>query len=360
MALTLLALVGCATSPEPTPEAAKLTLEVGVNMDADGEAVLKFGAHNTGPADFPGDEDFVGKWELTDGAGALRASGSLRIMGLLGSGETAFPVEWKGKLSPGAYTLTWGAPAYGFTVVSFTVVERGGALSIGEQVIQVFDTYEPQDLPAAMPTEVSEAADAVSEKVYPLAVSPGEWLEYEVVSASNFQLLPGTAVQPGDKVRFEIVGSGAARKMGLDMTTAVSFETPLYDVYVNGEQVGERVGEEGTIAINVIYPVAVEFWQDYQAVEANWNETTAAEGLPYHGEIRVESDMVAVEFGYTEPAVIQVQGREGPVDVPIERGVTTITVDRGTGIVLEQTRDASGSQASYHIVLVDSRVLGVR
>jgi len=125
---------------------------------------------------------------------------------------------------------------------------------------------------------------------------------------------------------------------------------------MNGEQAGERVGEEGTIAINVIYPVAVEFWQDYQAVEDNWNETTAAQGLPYHGEIRVESDVVLVEFGYTEPVVVQVQGREGPIDVPIERGVTRATVDRETGIVLEQTRDASGSQASYHIVLVDSSV----
>ena len=178
-------------------------------------------------------------------------------MGLLGSGKTAFPAEWKGKLSPGAYTLTWGAPAYGSTVVSFTVVERDGALSIGEQVIQVFDTYEPQDLPAAMPTEVSEAVDAVSEKIYPLAFGPGEWLEYEIVSASNFQLLPGIAVQQGDRVRFEIVGSRTGKKMGLDMTTAVSFETPLCDVYVNGEKAGEQVGEEGTIAINVIYPVAV-------------------------------------------------------------------------------------------------------
>ena len=34
--VALLALVGCTTSAEPTPEAAKLTLEVGVNMDADG------------------------------------------------------------------------------------------------------------------------------------------------------------------------------------------------------------------------------------------------------------------------------------------------------------------------------------
>lgn len=71
---------------------------------------------------------------------------------------------------------------------------------------------------------------------YPLIVSPGEWLEYEIVKASNFQLLPGVAVQQGDKVRFEIVGGVVGKRMGLDMTTAVSFETPLYDAYLNGEK----------------------------------------------------------------------------------------------------------------------------
>ena len=342
MALILLALVGCAVTPEPTPEAADLQLKVGVNTDADGEVVLRFGAHNMGPADFPGDEDFVGKWRLIDEAGDLRASGSQTIMGLLGAGKTAFPAEWKGKLVPGAYTLTWDAAGYGLTAMNFTVVEHNGRLSIGEQTTQTLD----------VPAE--------GEMVYPLAVEPGEWLEYEIVSASNFQLLPSVAVQPGNRVRFEIVGSGTGKKMGLDMTTAVSFETPLCDVYLNGEKVGEQVGEEGTIAINVVYPVEEAFWRDYQAVEANWNQTTAAQGLPYHGEIGVESDVVVIEFGYTESAVVQVQGREGPIDVPIERGVTRATVDRETGVVLEQTRDASGSQASYHIVLVDSSVTGAQ
>ena len=142
IAMVLLALVGCAAISGPTPEAAKLRLKVEVNMDADGEVVLKFGAHNTGPADFPGDEDFVGKWELSHDTGALRASGSLKIMGPLESGETTFPAEWKGELVPGAYTLTWGAPGYGSTVVNFTMVERDGALSIDDVLQESFDTHE--------------------------------------------------------------------------------------------------------------------------------------------------------------------------------------------------------------------------
>ena len=142
LAMMLLALVGCAAISGPTPEAAKLRLKVEVNVDADGRVALRFGAHNVGPAGFPGDEDFVGKWELTNEAGDLRASGSLTIMGLLGAGETAFPAEWEGELVPGAYTLTWGAPGYGLTVVNFTVVEHDGRLSIGDQTTQTFDTHK--------------------------------------------------------------------------------------------------------------------------------------------------------------------------------------------------------------------------
>ena len=147
MLAALLVLGGCTTSPEPTPEAAGLQLKVRVSTDANGEAVFGFGAHNTGPADFPGDEDFVGKWALTDEAGALRASGSLWTMGLLGSGETAFPAGWQSELVSGGYTLTWGAPKYGLTVVNFTIVDRSGRLSVDDQVTQVFDDYEPQDIP---------------------------------------------------------------------------------------------------------------------------------------------------------------------------------------------------------------------
>ena len=31
-------------------------------------------------------------------------------------------------------------------------------------------------------------------KVYPLVVLPGDWMEYEVLRANNFQLLPGIVV----------------------------------------------------------------------------------------------------------------------------------------------------------------------
>ena len=324
MTMALLALVSCTTSPEPTPEAAELHLKVGVNMDVNGEVVLRFGVHNKGPADFPGDKDFVGKWELTDEAGTLRASGSLTTTGLLGSGKTAFPAEWKGELVPGAYTLTWSAADYGLTVVGFTVVERNRKLSIGEQVTQVFDDYDPQDLPAE------------GEKVYPLAVSPGEWLEYEIVSACNFTLR--SSIQVGDRIRYEIIDTKTGQKVSLDGKIVILHEVPICDLYVNGEKVAEQV-EQG-----ILFPADVQFWNDYQAIEVNWEKEASKMGRAYESEIRIESDRILFEYS---------------LDIT---SWTRISTDRGTGIVLDLERvvDMQGNQVSYHFVLADTSVMGVR
>lgn len=199
-----------------------------------------------------------------------------------------------------------------------------------------------------------EITSAAREKVYPLVVGEGIWLEYEVFSANNFQLLPGVTLQPGDRIRFEMTGSSNDKKMGLDMITTVSYEVPVGAVFVNGEKVAEQIGKAGTIAVTFAYPVDNQFWQDYQAVEDNWNQMTAEQGLSYHGEIRFQDNEVLIDFGYTEPGVTQVLGRDGPIEIPIERGVFSVIVDRDTGIMLEQKRDADCNHASYHIKLMDS------
>lgn len=218
----------------------------------------------------------------------------------------------------------------------------------------VITPMPPEQTPAAEIASVgpTEAASTV----YPLAVSPGTWLAYRVITATAFQITPGVLLEANDEVRFEVVGATSGTKMGLDMVTQVSYEVPLVDVFVNDEQVATAVGEPGTIGVTMIFPVAEGFWQDYQAVEENWNTVTASEGLPYHGEIRTEDGLTVVEFGYTEPTVLEIQGRDGPVKMPIERGVTVIRVDPATGVVVQQTRDASGGQAAYDMTLTDSSV----
>ncbi|MEJ2555951.1 MAG: hypothetical protein P8186_06950 [Anaerolineae bacterium] len=129
----LLLLMGCTRIPAQTSQSDQLNFEVQLGINADAETVAQLGIHNAGTEKFPGDEAFNGEMELRNGSGKLQASAQVLPLAPLAPGETEFPLEWTGKLSPGSYQLTWGAPAYGSTVVDFTVVERDGVLSIGEQ-----------------------------------------------------------------------------------------------------------------------------------------------------------------------------------------------------------------------------------
>lgn len=129
----LLTSVGCAVERGPTPEAAELELRAEVNVDADNEVILKLGAYNASPLNFPRDKDFGGQWELTDESGTKRADGRLMLMGSLETGQTIFPIEWKSQLVPGAYTLTWSAANYDSIVVNFTITERDGELYIVDE-----------------------------------------------------------------------------------------------------------------------------------------------------------------------------------------------------------------------------------
>ncbi len=129
----LLLPVGCTRIPAQTSQSDQLNFKVQLGINADGETVAQLGVDNIGTDKFPGDEAFNGEMELRDESGKLQASAQVLPLAPLAPGETEFPLEWTGKLAPGRYQLTWGAPAYGSTAVDFTIVERDGVLSIGEQ-----------------------------------------------------------------------------------------------------------------------------------------------------------------------------------------------------------------------------------
>ncbi len=133
LAVGLSLLVGCTRFSAQTPQADQLNFKVQLGINADGETVAQLGVDNAGTEKFPGDKTFNGEMELRDESGNQRASAQVLPLAPLAPGETEFPLEWTGKLAPGRYQLTWGAPAYGSTTVNFTIVERDGVLSIGEQ-----------------------------------------------------------------------------------------------------------------------------------------------------------------------------------------------------------------------------------
>lgn len=180
------------------------------------------------------------------------------------------------------------------------------------------------------------ATVAASEQVYALAVSPGEWLEYEIVSARNFTLR--SSIQVGGRIRYEIVDTKTGQKVSLDGKIVILHEVPICDLYVNGEKVAEQV-EQG-----ILFPADVQFWRDYEAIELNWEKEASKMGRAYESEVRIESDRILFEYS---------------LDIT---SWTRISTDRGTGIVLDLERvvDMQGNEASYHFVLADTSVMGVR
>ena len=169
------------------------------------------------------------------------------------------------------------------------------------------------------------------EKMYTLAFGCGEWFEYKVVNAKNSTLY-GIPIQNGDSVRYEIVGTGVKQKRCLDFETVLVYYVPLCDVYINGDKVAQK------IETLIMYPNDLQFWKEYQMIEANRITEFAGSDLRYDSKMQFGTKEILIDFSF-----------EGTT-------LTTIFVDKENGAVLdlERTVDMNGIQMSYHIVQVSS------
>lgn len=135
-ALALLALASCSVSSKLEPEAAQLEFEAPMNVNSREQFHASLNVGNVGAGPYSGEGWLNGEMELCDEEGDLVGRIRATKLWYLEPGEAAWPAEWRGKLAPGAYQLTWGAPGYGAVVVDFTIVEHGGRLYLGEESIQ--------------------------------------------------------------------------------------------------------------------------------------------------------------------------------------------------------------------------------
>ena len=170
-----------------------------------------------------------------------------------------------------------------------------------------------------------------SEKMFTLAFGSGEWFEYEVVDAINSTLY-GVTIQNGDRVRYEIVGTGVKQKRSFDFETVLTHQVPLCDVYVNGDKIVEK------IYTPVVYPNSLRFWEEYQMIEANWITEFAKTDPIYDSEIQFGTKEILIEFSFEGIALSKV----------------FVDKENGTVLDLESTVDLHGIQMSYHIVHVSS------
>jgi hypothetical protein len=134
--MPLISAMGC-TNNQLKPEITNLTFETSLQECLDGNILISLGVCNTGSGRFEGDEDFYGTMEMWDESGQVCTQAEIFQFQALDHGESVFPITWRGELCPGVYTLTWGAPAYGYSEVCFEVTEYDGLQIIHEESIDL-------------------------------------------------------------------------------------------------------------------------------------------------------------------------------------------------------------------------------
>ncbi len=137
--LSLISTMGC-TNNQLKPELPNLTFQASLQENLGGEVLISLGVCNTGLGMFEGDDDFNGVMEVRDESGDVCTRAEIFRFQTLEHGESVFPISWRGELWPGSYTLTWGAPDYGSTLVCFEVTEYDGLLIISEEHIDLKGT----------------------------------------------------------------------------------------------------------------------------------------------------------------------------------------------------------------------------
>lgn len=122
---------GCRGEEEAPVRDEPATFIALLDVNRDEEVVIDLGLHS-GSGPLPADDTFGGRWELREADGALRAAADVHELDSVPGGSEKVVFTWRGKLAPGAYELSWGAPDYGGTVVAFEVVaEEDGSLALG-------------------------------------------------------------------------------------------------------------------------------------------------------------------------------------------------------------------------------------
>jgi len=323
--IALLALTGCSTSPEPALETARLTFEVALRGEMDdGKIVARLGVRNAGNVEFPGDEAFGGVMELRDGSQALRSCGETMMMGRLAAGEATFPIEWKGELSPGAYTLTWGAPGYGATVVDFEVQESSGMLVIGEEVTRVLSTYEPQGCPGGADETGKSKSQALADRARSklaeqLGVGVGE-IAVQSVEATEFSDTSLGVPQPGQAYA-QVITPGYTIKLVVNGVTYEYHGSNDRVVLVPRER--ERTG--GSITIE-----RVQTASDQQIIFAG--RSTLPEGTCLQTQLFADGEP---EAWWPSKACVPVQdGSAWQIVVPLAKGEAPEALDPGVQYML--------------------------
>jgi len=185
----------------------------------------------------------------------------------------------------------------------------------------------------------SMAAICMGYSVYSLGVKEGDWVEYSVVEAENYEFF--VEIHSGDRLRFEVVGIKVQERMYPNGTVAFEVEAPVCDVFLNDECIQRNV-ELGEM---LFLPKGEEHWRELGKIEEAWKEEAPKYGTNYESDITIGRDTVS--FSYR---------MEGALNAGCKQ-----TVHKDTGVALEFERYSyvGEERREYRLVISDTNVPGV-
>jgi len=127
LALAMLAILSACAADTTT----HLTFATHLAVNAADETVVVGEVRNAGYVPMRTLGALEGVLQVHDERGALVACAAVpEFTGAVLPGGSDFPLHWQGRLEPGSYELTWGAPAYGGVRARFALMEGQNGLQV--------------------------------------------------------------------------------------------------------------------------------------------------------------------------------------------------------------------------------------
>jgi len=141
-ALWLAGCNGTAAPPTAEPDISDIRFDIQIRSEEE-QIVICLVVANEGPAAFPGDNSFNGLMELRNELDVLRASMTVNQLPEVAPQTYDCRAYWRSRLTPGYYSLIWGAPGYGHTAVTFAIAAENGRLTVSQQFHEPMTGIDP-------------------------------------------------------------------------------------------------------------------------------------------------------------------------------------------------------------------------
>jgi len=184
----------------------------------------------------------------------------------------------------------------------------------------------------------SMAATCMVYSLYDIGVKEGDWVEYSVAEAENWEFF--MEIHSGDNLRFEVIDIIVQEIMYPNITVAFEVEVPVCDVFINGEYQGNV-----TLREILFLPKGEEYWRALEKIEENWSIEAPKYGIKCETNITIGKETVLFS-----------DRMEGAINAGFKQ---TIHKDTGVALEFERYLDFGETSWEYRLVISDTSISGV-